>query len=99
MGVVPVMGIPLPLISYGGSSLLGFSILIFVAIALDASPIKRQKYEEIYNEETGEYEENDEQEDLLFIQTDNHDDLKYKFDLKQNRGVFLDEDWRDFRYS
>jgi rod shape determining protein RodA len=41
MGVVPVMGIPLPLISYGGSSLLGFSILIFVAIALDASPIKR----------------------------------------------------------
>ena len=41
MGVVPVMGIPLPLISYGGSSLLGFTILIFIAIALDASPIKR----------------------------------------------------------
>lgn len=42
MGVVPVMGIPLPLVSYGGSSMLGFSILIFIAIALDASPIKRQ---------------------------------------------------------
>ena len=42
MGVVPIMGIPLPLISYGGSSMLGFSILIFIAIALDASPIKRQ---------------------------------------------------------
>ena len=40
MGVVPVMGIPLPFISYGGSSLLGFSILVFVAIALDASPTK-----------------------------------------------------------
>jgi rod shape determining protein RodA len=42
MGVVPVMGIPLPFISYGGSSLLGFSILVFIAIALDASPTKRQ---------------------------------------------------------
>ncbi|MBQ5843380.1 MAG: rod shape-determining protein RodA [Alistipes sp.] len=42
MGIVPVMGIPLPFISYGGSSLLGFSLLVFIAIALDASPIKRQ---------------------------------------------------------
>ncbi|MBQ9137879.1 MAG: rod shape-determining protein RodA [Alistipes sp.] len=42
MGVVPVMGIPLPLVSYGGSSMIGFTVLIFVAIALDASPIKRQ---------------------------------------------------------
>lgn len=41
MGVVPVMGIPLPFISYGGSSLLGFTILVFIAVALDASPIKR----------------------------------------------------------
>ena len=36
MGVVPVMGIPLPLISYGGSSLLAFSIMIFIAFAFDA---------------------------------------------------------------
>lgn len=42
MGIVPVMGIPLPFISYGGSSLLGFSILVFIAIALDASPTKHQ---------------------------------------------------------
>jgi rod shape determining protein RodA len=42
MGIVPVMGIPLPFISYGGSSLLGFSILVFVAIALDACPTKHQ---------------------------------------------------------
>jgi rod shape determining protein RodA len=42
MGVVPVMGIPLPFISYGGSSLLGFTMLVFIAIALDASPTKRQ---------------------------------------------------------
>ena len=41
MGVVPVMGIPLPFISYGGSSLLGFTMLVFIAIALDASPTKR----------------------------------------------------------
>ena len=40
MGIVPVMGIPLPFISYGGSSLLGFSILVFIAIALDAMPFK-----------------------------------------------------------
>ena len=36
IGVVPVMGIPLPLISYGGSSLLAFSIMIFIAFAFDA---------------------------------------------------------------
>jgi rod shape determining protein RodA len=42
MGIVPVMGIPLPFISYGGSSLLGFSVLVFIAIAIDASPTKYQ---------------------------------------------------------
>ena len=40
MGVVPVMGIPLPLISYGGSSLLAFSIMIFIAFAFDAQTIR-----------------------------------------------------------
>lgn len=34
IGLVPVIGIPLPLLSYGGSSLLGFTILIFIFLAL-----------------------------------------------------------------
>ena len=37
IGLTPVMGIPLPLISYGGSSLIAFTILIFIAIRLDAA--------------------------------------------------------------
>ncbi len=37
IGVMPVMGIPLPLMSYGGSSLMAFTILIMIAIRLDAS--------------------------------------------------------------
>ena len=37
IGLMPVMGIPLPLMSYGGSSLLAFTILIMIAISLDAS--------------------------------------------------------------
>ena len=36
IGIVPVMGIPLPLISYGGSSMMSFTIMIFIAFALDA---------------------------------------------------------------
>jgi len=36
VGVVPVIGIPLPFFSYGGSSLWGFSILLFIFIKLDA---------------------------------------------------------------
>lgn len=36
IGLFPVIGIPLPLISYGGSSLLTFTILIFIMIRLDA---------------------------------------------------------------
>lgn len=35
IGVVPVIGIPLPFFSYGGSSLLGFSLLIFIFLRLD----------------------------------------------------------------
>ncbi len=31
------MGIPLPLMSYGGSSLIAFTLLIFIAIRLDAA--------------------------------------------------------------
>jgi rod shape determining protein RodA len=37
IGLVPVIGIPLPFISYGGSSLWGFTILLFIFIRLDAS--------------------------------------------------------------
>ena len=34
LGLMPVIGIPLPLLSYGGSSLWAFTILIFIFIAL-----------------------------------------------------------------
>lgn len=37
IGLMPVMGIPLPFMSYGGSSLLAFTVLLFIAIRLDAS--------------------------------------------------------------
>ncbi len=36
IGIAPVIGIPLPLVSYGGTSLLTFTIMIFVLIRLDA---------------------------------------------------------------
>lgn len=36
LGLLPVIGIPLPLFSYGGSSLWGFSILLFIFLKLDA---------------------------------------------------------------
>jgi rod shape determining protein RodA len=36
IGLAPVIGIPLPLISYGGTSLLTFSVLLFILIRLDA---------------------------------------------------------------
>ena len=34
VGLMPVIGIPLPLLSYGGSSLWAFTILIFIFLAL-----------------------------------------------------------------
>jgi len=37
IGVVPSIGIPLPLISYGGSSLWSFTLLLFVLIKLDSN--------------------------------------------------------------
>ncbi len=37
IGITPVIGIPLPFFSYGGSSFLAFSILLFILIRLDAS--------------------------------------------------------------
>lgn len=35
IGVMPVIGIPLPFFSYGGSSLLAFTVLLFIAVKLD----------------------------------------------------------------
>jgi len=37
MGLAPVIGIPLPFFSYGGSSLWGFTIMLFIFLRLDAS--------------------------------------------------------------
>ncbi|HEY0298990.1 MAG TPA: rod shape-determining protein RodA [Arachidicoccus sp.] len=36
VGLFPVVGIPLPLVSYGGSSMVTFTILIFILVRLDA---------------------------------------------------------------
>ena len=36
IGLMPVIGIPLPLFSYGGSSLFAFTLLFFVAVKLDS---------------------------------------------------------------
>jgi rod shape determining protein RodA len=36
IGLAPVIGIPLPLLSYGGTSLLIFTVMIFILIRLDA---------------------------------------------------------------
>ncbi|MDB5158881.1 MAG: rodA [Mucilaginibacter sp.] len=37
IGIVPSIGIPLPLISYGGSSLLSFTVMLFILIKLDSN--------------------------------------------------------------
>ncbi|NQY05526.1 MAG: rod shape-determining protein RodA [Flavobacteriaceae bacterium] len=39
IGIMPTIGIPLPYISYGGSSLWGFTILLFIFLKLDANRI------------------------------------------------------------
>ena len=36
IGLAPVIGIPLPFVSYGGTSLLTFSIMLFIMVRLDA---------------------------------------------------------------
>ena len=40
IGIAPVIGIPLPFFSYGGSSLWSFTILLFIFIRLDASRLE-----------------------------------------------------------
>jgi len=41
LGIMPVIGIPLPFFSYGGSSLWGFTILLFILLRLDAARLER----------------------------------------------------------
>jgi rod shape determining protein RodA len=41
IGLAPVIGIPLPFLSYGGSSLWGFTILLFIFLKLD---VRRLEY-------------------------------------------------------
>ena len=41
LGIMPVIGIPLPFFSYGGSSLWGFTILLFTLLRLDAARSER----------------------------------------------------------
>lgn len=41
IGLVPVIGIPLPFFSYGGSSLWAFTILLFIFLRLDASRLDK----------------------------------------------------------
>jgi rod shape determining protein RodA len=43
IGLLPVIGIPLPFFSYGGSSLWAFTILLFIMIRLDASRMELLK--------------------------------------------------------
>ena len=44
IGLAPVIGIPLPFFSYGGSSLWSFTLLLFVFIRLDASRFEQLSY-------------------------------------------------------
>jgi rod shape determining protein RodA len=37
VGLMPVIGIPLPFVSYGGSSMMAFTILLFIAVKLDSA--------------------------------------------------------------
>jgi len=41
IGLLPVIGIPLPMFSYGGSSLWGFTLLLFILLRLDASRVNK----------------------------------------------------------
>lgn len=43
LGLTPVIGIPLPFFSYGGSSLWGFTLLLFILLRMDAERNLKQK--------------------------------------------------------
>jgi len=44
IGLAPVIGIPLPFFSYGGSSLWSFTILLFIFLRLDASRMEKLSF-------------------------------------------------------
>ena len=44
IGVVPTIGIPLPFISYGGSSLLAFSVLVAIYLNLDGNRLNESSF-------------------------------------------------------
>lgn len=41
IGLMPVIGIPLPFLSYGGSSLWSFTIMLFILLRLDSARLQR----------------------------------------------------------
>ena len=41
LGLLPVIGIPLPFFSYGGSSLWGFTLLLFILLRMDAARLEQ----------------------------------------------------------
>jgi len=43
LGLMPVIGIPLPFFSYGGSSLWGFTLLLFIFLGIDAGRVRYQR--------------------------------------------------------
>ena len=43
MGLMPVIGIPLPFFSYGGSSLWGFTLMLFIFLRIDAGRKARER--------------------------------------------------------
>ena len=44
LGMTPVIGIPLPFFSYGGSSLWGFTLLLFIFLRIDAGGARQRKW-------------------------------------------------------
>ncbi len=44
IGLMPVIGIPLPFLSFGGSSLISFTVLLFILLKLDATRVPDSRY-------------------------------------------------------